>query len=242
MAGAVYFHIQLSRTEGLDVSINTILFDAGDILYSKPRRKAAVAKFLTDRGYAAPKEKDAVERAMRLKAHAGKLGVQNFMEWLMEHYGVSDPQHVKDGITLLRAQQSDVTFFDGVAETLHELKRQGFKLGIVTNTFNPPKEKNVWFKTIGIDGIWDSYADSCELGVVKPDPAIYQAALRPLGVEPQNAIFVGHAQYEIDGAKALGLTTVRFNPDKDCTESDYLIAEFRDLLDVVLPQRESKSA
>jgi HAD superfamily hydrolase (TIGR01509 family) len=152
------------------------------------------------------------------------------MQWLMQHYGVADLQTIEDGVTMLKSQQNDVTFFDGVGPTLHELKRRGFKLGVVTNTFNPPSEKNIWFKTIGIDGIWDSYADSCELGVVKPDAAIYLAALEPLGVEPYNAIFVGHAQYEIDGAKALGMTTVRFNPDLDCLSSDYLVENFKDLL------------
>jgi|TARA_B110000305_G_scaffold36953_1_gene37191 HAD superfamily hydrolase (TIGR01509 family) len=215
------------------VNISTILFDAGDILYSKPRRKHNISKFLTDRGYSPPKVKDPVERAMRLKAHAGKIGVTEFMEWLMEHYGVSDLQTIEDGVAMLKSQQNDVTFFDGVGSTLHELKRRGFKLGVVTNTFNPPSEKNIWFKTIGIDGIWDSYADSCELGVVKPDAAIYLAALEPLGVEPHNAIFVGHAQYEIDGAKALGMTTVRFNPDLDCLSSDYQVENFKDLLGIV---------
>lgn len=214
------------------MKISTILFDAGDILYSKPRRKDNISKFLTDRGYKVPMAKDSVERAMRGKAHAGKVGVQEFMEWLMIHYGVSDPQTIQDGVAMLKSQQSDVTFFDGVGQTLHELKRRGFKLGVVTNTFNPPAEKNLWFKTIGIDGIWDSYADSCELGVVKPEAGIYLAALIPLGVEPQDAIFVGHAQYEIDGAKALGMTTVRFNPDTDCTRSDHLIPQFKDLLEI----------
>lgn len=214
------------------MSISIILFDAGDILYSKPRRKAAIRKFLTDRGYPPPIEGDPVEREMRLKAHGGKIGVQDFMQWLMGHYGVTDEQHVKDGIVMLRSQQSDVAFFDGVADTLHELKRRGFMLGVVTNTFNPPAEKNRWFKTIGIDGIWDSYADSCELGHVKPEPEIYLAALDPLGVKPENAIFVGHAQHEIDGAKALGMTTVRFNPDANCNESDYIMSNFGDLLNV----------
>lgn len=214
------------------MNISTILFDAGDILYSKPRRKDNISKFLTDRGYSRPKVKDEVERAMRSKAHAGIIGVKEFMQWLMRHYGVSDPQTIEDGVAMLRSQQSDVTFFDGVSQTLHELKHRGFKLGIVTNTFNPPSEKNIWFKTIGIDGVWDSYADSCELGVVKPDAAIYLAALKPLGVEPHNAIFVGHAQYEIDGAKTLGMTTVRFNPDSDCTNSDYLVEDFSDLLGI----------
>lgn len=224
------------------MNISTILFDAGDILYSKPRRKGIIAKFLTDRGYDAPKANDPVERKMRLKAHAGDIGVQEFMEWLMGHYGVSDLEGVQEGVAMLRSQQSDVTFFDGVGDTLHELKRRGFKLGVVTNTFNPPAEKNKWFETIGIDGIWDSYADSCELGVVKPDPKIYMAALKPLGVAPEDAIFVGHAQYEIDGAKAIGMTTVRFNPDPDCTESDHLIAQFPDLLDVAQTPFAAESA
>ncbi|WP_112322855.1 HAD family hydrolase [Oceanibium sediminis] len=212
------------------MSISAILFDAGDILYSKPKRRPAIVKFLTDRGHPPPAAKDPVERQMRLKAHAGKIGVQPFMEWLMAHYGVTDPQEVADGVAMLRAQQSDVVFFDGVGETLHELKRQGFKLGIVTNTFNPPAEKAQWFKTIGVDGIWDSYADSCELGVVKPDPAIYLAALEPLKISPRNAAFVGHAQVELDGAKALGMTTIRFNPDPDCDRSDYTAQAFSDLL------------
>ena len=214
------------------MSISTILFDAGDILYSKPRRKEAVAKFLRDRGYSEPMAKDPVERQMRLKAHAGAIGVRDFMTWLMGHYGVTDPQDVQDGIELLFSQQRDVTFFPEVAETLHTLKQRGIKLGIVTNTFNPPAEKNEWFKTIGIDGIWDSYADSCELGVIKPEPGIYMAALKPIGVEPENAIFVGHAQVEIDGAKRLGLTTVRFNADLDCVSSDYAIDKFSELLNI----------
>ena len=76
---------------------------------------------------------------------------------------------------------------------------------------------------------WDS-CGFCELGVVKPDPEIYLAAA--FGSCAKNAFFVGHAQYEIDGAKALGMTTIRFNPDPDCTVSDHLITRFPDLLDV----------
>lgn len=40
--------------------MSTILFDAGDILYSKPWRKGMIAKFLTDRGYKVPGYKDPV--------------------------------------------------------------------------------------------------------------------------------------------------------------------------------------
>ena len=150
----------------------------------------------------------------------------------MNHYGVTDSSDFSDGIKLLKEQQSDVHFFEGVPETLHELKRKGFKLGIVTNTFNSRQEKNTWFKTVGIDGIWDSYADSFELKITKPDPKIYLAALDPLNENPENAAFVGHAKVEIDGAKAIGLTTIIFNPDPDCTQADFKIEKFKELLDI----------
>jgi HAD superfamily hydrolase (TIGR01509 family) len=150
----------------------------------------------------------------------------------MKHYGVTNSSDFADGIELLKKQQSDVHFFEGVPETLHELKRKGFKLGIVTNTFNSRQEKNSWFKTVGIDNIWDSYADSFELQVTKPDPKIYLAALEPINESPENAAFVGHAKIEIDGAKAIGLTTVIFNPDPDCKEADFKIEKFNDLLKI----------
>ena len=221
------------------MGILAVLFDAGDILYNKPRRKAAIEKFLKDRGYPMPPPIDPVAKKMRLRAHAGKIGVEAFMEWLMQHYGVTKKQDIADGIKLLQAQQSDVSFFEGVPETLHELKQRGFKLGIVTNTFNPPSEKMVWFKSVGIDQVWDSYADSCELGIVKPAPGIYMAALDPLNVKPQDAIFVGHSQKELDGAKTIGMTTVRFNSDPDCTTSDLQVGTFRDLLELALLRSEA---
>lgn len=212
--------------------LKTILFDAGDILYNKPNRKSSVNQFLTERGYPLPLENDPIEKAKRRDAHAGRIETDSFFEWLMSHYGVTDSSDFSDGIKLLKEQQSDVHFFEGVPETLHELKRKGFKLGIVTNTFNSRQEKNTWFKTVGIDGIWDSYADSFELKITKPDPQIYLAALDPLNENPENAAFVGHAKVEIDGAKAIGLTTIIFNPDPDCTQADFKIEKFKELLDI----------
>jgi HAD superfamily hydrolase (TIGR01509 family) len=218
--------------KGYSVTISTILFDAGDILYNKPKRKSAVIEFLTSRGYSAPLENDPVEKKKRLEAHAGKIETPAFFEWLMAHYGVDNPQDAADGIRTLKEQQSAVQFFPGVPETLHELKRRGFKLGIVTNTFNSQEEKTRWFKTVGIDDIWDSYADSFVLQITKPDPRIYMAAIDPLNVKPENTIFVGHAQTELDGAKSVGMTTVMFNPDANCTVADFKTKDFSDLLKV----------
>ena len=214
------------------MTISTILFDAGDILYSKPHREGAVAAFLVERGLEAPKKPDPVAKKIRLDAHAGMFSENELFERLLAHHCVTDPQDMADGVALLYAQQRDIVFFDGVPETLHELKRRGFKLGIVTNTYNSQAEKYEWFSAVGIDTVWDSYANSCDLKVIKPDAAIYLAALDPLGVAPADAAFVGHAQIELDGAKAIGMTTIMFNPDPDCVKADHKIGPFSDLLNV----------
>lgn len=212
--------------------IQAILFDAGDILYSKPNRQHAFDAFLTSRGYPASKNPDPIAKAMRLRAHAGQMSELEFFKKLLVHHGVHDPKDVAEGIKLLHAEQRKVVFFDGVDDTLFELKRRGFKLGIVTNTYNTRKEKYKWFAPLGIDKVWDTYANSCDLKIVKPDPAIYMAALDPIGVRPQNAAFVGHSKKELDGAKALNITTIRFNPDPDCLEADFTANSFKDILDL----------
>ena len=210
--------------------IRAILFDAGDILYSKPGRKKSLDEFLISRGYEASTHPDPLVKALRLSAHAGEISEHLFFEKLMSHYGVTDPKDVADGIKLLHQEQRKVVFFDGVAETLSQLKTSGFKLGIVTNTYNSKDEKYRWFASIGIHKLWDSYANSCDLKVIKPDPKIYLAELDPINVLPSDAAFVGHAKNEIDGAKGLGMTTIRFNPDADCVDSDFLAKKFSDLL------------
>jgi FMN phosphatase YigB (HAD superfamily) len=69
---------------------------------------------------------------------------------------------------------------------------------------------------------------SSEVGVQKPDPKIYQLALQQLGVTPDQAIFVGHKNTELEGARNAGIKTVAFNYDPDA-KADFYIKIFSDL-------------
>lgn len=51
---------------------------------------------------------------------------------------------------------------------------------------------------------------SCEVGLAKPDPAIYHKMLAMVGVEPQEAIFVDDVQENIDAANKVGIHGIRF--------------------------------
>ena len=79
--------------------------------------------------------------------------------------------------------------------------------------------------------MWDSIISSADVGIQKPDPQIYHAALHQLGLPVDQAVFVGHLKEELDGARAVGMKTIAFNHERDA-QADFYIGKFSDLLDV----------
>ena len=57
---------------------------------------------------------------------------------------------------------------------------------------------------------FDQLTWSCELGAVKPDPAIYRHAIRELAVKPEEALFIDNLERNIAGARAVGLHGLHF--------------------------------
>ena len=91
--------------------------------------------------------------------------------------------------------------------TLAALKRRGFRLGVIANQ-NPGTQQRL--ENWGLLPCFDVIATSAELGVAKPDPAIFCWALAQAGCPPQNAIMVGdRLDNDIAPANRLGMHTVR---------------------------------
>ncbi|NNK95878.1 MAG: HAD-IA family hydrolase [Desulfobacterales bacterium] len=211
------------------MTISAVLFDAGNILYTRPRRARVYTDFFVSRGLPDLDMKTPEFKRLKLDSHEGLISEDEYYEEVMRRGGITQQIDFDTGKKAFREAMLDFDFTDGVAEVLHTLKNDGLKLGIVTNTYNSTKEKMAWFKTIGIDTVWDSFATSCEIRAIKPSPEIYLAALEPFGGNPYEAIFVAHAQREIDGAKALGMTTVVFNRDDETVRGDYILDKFIEL-------------
>jgi epoxide hydrolase-like predicted phosphatase len=65
--------------------------------------------------------------------------------------------------------------------------------------------------SFGLDGHFDSITLSCEEGVMKPDPRIFQVALGRAGVKPEEALFVDDFIENVEGARAVGMSVVHFS-------------------------------
>jgi putative hydrolase of the HAD superfamily len=122
---------------------------------------------------------------------------------------------------------------------LDALRNRGLRLGLVSNAFDPAWLLRRDLEEMGLAERLDVIVFSSEVGKRKPDPSIFQAALEPLEVSPEDALFVGDRLYEdVGGAGALGMTTVQalwFRADEhpEGGEPNYLAFTQMDVLNFV---------
>ena len=103
-----------------------------------------------------------------------------------------------------------IVLLPGAVETLKELKRRGYLLGVVTNGVS--SLQNIKLDTAGIRALFDVVVVSGDIGVYKPDRRIFDEAARRLGVENRQVLFVGdHPVNDIDGALGAGMYAIRMN-------------------------------
>jgi putative hydrolase of the HAD superfamily len=83
-----------------------------------------------------------------------------------------------------------------------KVRAAGVRTALVTNSFGIEYPREDWPR------LFDATVVSHEVGLRKPDPAIYELALKRLGVDPETVVFVDDMQPNIDAAAAMGMATV----------------------------------
>jgi putative hydrolase of the HAD superfamily len=90
--------------------------------------------------------------------------------------------------------------------TLAAIRATGAKVGLLSNCSAeiPP----LW-PAAGLADLFDHVVFSCNVGVMKPHPSVYEAASGPLGVKSERCMFVGDGgARELTGASAVGMEAV----------------------------------
>lgn len=97
---------------------------------------------------------------------------------------------------------------------VEDLRRNGVKVGMLTNN---AKEARSWWSS-GVLPL-DSFAaivDSSEVGLRKPDPAIFVLAAERIGCRPEHLLYFDDTEENIAGAATSGLAARLFNGPADC--------------------------
>ena len=122
------------------------------------------------------------------------------------------------------------------ADVLSAVAATGVAVGIISDTaLATGRHLRTYLDAYGIFQHVTFAAFSDEVGVYKPDPAIFAAALDGLGIgDPATAAHVGDLKRtDVAGARAMGMSTVRFrgvvDDPEDGAEADHVIDRLADL-------------
>ncbi|MBV5297869.1 MAG: HAD family hydrolase [Rhodoferax sp.] len=134
------------------------------------------------------------------------------------------------------ASRMRLQLYPGVQETIRQLHAR-YALAIVSDaqTVYALAELN----TVGLSGFFDPIIVSGDFGYRKPDPRLFEAALRGMKLEPAEVLFVGNDLYrDIHGPQQLGIKTVFFKSsdmqqEREDATPDYIIYNFPELLNAV---------
>jgi putative hydrolase of the HAD superfamily len=132
---------------------------------------------------------------------------------------------------------------DGAVETLGELKRRGYPVGLISMC--APDTPALWSAS-ALAPFVDRTVFSSEVALRKPDAAIYELACSILGVAPSDCLYCGDGSYgELTGAASAGMTAFLIaDPAVDRSQQLRLEAEtwtgpsvgdLRDLLTLLPP-------
>lgn len=90
--------------------------------------------------------------------------------------------------------------------SVRDLRDAGHRMAIVSNTLTSPRLLDGYLEQAGILDCFDVRVYSVALGWKKPDPRMYGEALRRLGVEAAESVFVGdRIREDVLGPRSVGI-------------------------------------
>ncbi|MEU5954268.1 HAD family phosphatase [Streptomyces sp. NPDC047525] len=103
---------------------------------------------------------------------------------------------------LRRDLASRETWDEALVAGLRGLRARGVPTAVVSNTWPGLRTR---MSRGGLLDVADHLVLSCEAGCAKPDRRIYEIALRLLGIEPADALFIDDTAANVAAARALGM-------------------------------------
>jgi putative hydrolase of the HAD superfamily len=180
---------------------------------------------------------------MRLWREGVSSGAAEIAVWALAELGLRDPHPALEHLTRSFEEAShsgSVQALPDARETLEALAGRGVRRALVCDTgLTPGRVVRGHLKRLGLLDLLEVTVFSGEIGVPKPDPRAFLAALDPLGVDPQSAMHVGDLRRtDVAGARGLGMLTVRIRARHDdmsaLPDADYVVGSLAELEAIIV--------
>ena len=220
------------------MALEAIFLDAGGVLVNP--NWIRVSESLARRGVlveparleaAEPPAKRELDTAQRIGTTTDRSRGWDYFNLVLTHAGIALSEATDDALTELHEYHRRHNLWESVpaevSPALASLRRLGLRLVVVSNSNGTLRAK---LERLGLLSAFDLVMDSFELGVEKPDPAIFRLALERLGAEATSTLHVGDFFHiDVVGARAAGLQawlidTAGLYADQDCLRFPSLTA------------------
>ena len=185
-------------------------------------------------------------RSLAKKSLLDASEMELWTQWLLPDYPVEIiAPNVSRLTRLWRDHDGRRVAREDVKDTLAELDRRGYKLGIIANTITETEIPD-WMISDGVTAYFKTVILSSKVRIRKPDPAIYLLAARVMGVEPAKCAYLGDNPIrDVEGTQAAGFgmmvlieepATLAKEPQSSDLKPDHIIKEIKQLLDIFPPR------
>ncbi|MCS7460258.1 HAD-IA family hydrolase [Paenibacillus doosanensis] len=206
-----------------------VFFDVGDTLMTIPASQTIMRQYLADRSLRRDEERVGrlFTEAFRLFYYGRQVDAyepctpesdrafwMKLYRYILEKLGVHEERWTDEqiddccrGMYELFTGPQPYRLFDDVKESVEALKQRGFRLGIISN-FAPTLTDILRHQ--GILHHFDPVIVSTEVGLEKPDPAIFHLALERSGLAASDILYVGdHDTNDIWAPAQAGIDAVK---------------------------------
>lgn len=152
----------------------------------------------------------------------------------LEHYGIHDTtlaDHLSEDYVYWSPRI--VRLIPGTMELLDYLKPK-YHLHLITNGFQEVQDTKLSLS--GMKPYFDTLTVSEEVGVKKPDPEIFNYALRKAHAVSEESLMIGDEMtVDIDGARSVGMDQILFNPSCKVTDGKrtYEVKNLKEIMDIL---------
>lgn len=207
--------------------VDLVLFDFGGVFTESPF--SAVEAMARDLGVDVGRFAELMFGAYHLdtdhpwhRLERGEISFEKAREDIMA-LGL-DSGMLVDPVDLLMRMAGGNLVREPMVQTLRDIKAAGYPVAIITN--NVREFRDGWRALIPVDELVDRVFDSSDLGVRKPDQAIYRKALAGMGdVDARRAVFLDDVEQNVLSARDLGIHGIQVadNPEQAIRELRQLL-------------------
>ncbi len=192
------------------MQLKAVILDYGGVLCFHPRDEQIDAL-----AQASGLDRDAFLKAYWSKRASYDRGDLTAPEYWAHIGSAAGRSYTSQQVDEFRKRDVDfwVTLDSRMVEWAQRLRASGLRMGLLSNLpFDLGENMRAHMNLLAG---FDHHSFSYELRSAKPDAAIYHDAVRGVGVEPGEALFIDDKLENVEGAMAIGLHAIQFeSPDQ----------------------------